>query len=144
MSWFNSIGLIVLVVMMIPNIIYGVKHSHSLQNRSENPLIEALEQIGRYGCFILMMFNIPYTYFNFWFKGAFLTYVIINFFLCAGYYACWVIFWKKSNLAKAISLSLLPTFIFLFSGIILASIPLILFAILFGSCHIFISCKNVI
>lgn len=142
MSWFNYIGLIVIAVIMIPNIIYAVKRKDGLQNGYENKAAEIFEQIGRYGCFVLMIFNIPYTYFNFWFYGAFIMYIIVNSILCVAYLVCWAVFWNKSHLAKAIALSLLPSGIFLFGGVMLANIPLIVFSIIFAPCHILISCKN--
>lgn len=143
MSWFNYIGLVIIVIIMVPNIIYAVRQQDGFQNRYKNKTAEIFEQIGRYGCFIFMIFNIPYTYFDFWFDGALLAYIIVNSLLCVGYLVCWAIFWKKSHFGKAISLSLLPSCIFLFSGIMLANIPLIAFAIIFAPCHILISCKNV-
>lgn len=143
MSWFNYIGLIIIAGIMIPNILYAVKQKDGFQNKYVNKSAEVFEQIGRVGCFIFMIFNIPHTYFGFWFSGALLPYIIVNSLLCVGYLVCWAIFWKKSNLAKAISLSLLPSFIFLFSGILLANVPLIVCAIIFAPCHILISCKNV-
>lgn len=43
---------------------------------------------------------------------------------------------------RAISLSVLPSAVFLFSGILLANIPLIAFAVLFAINHILLSYKN--
>ncbi len=37
---------------------------------------------------------------------------------------------------------MLPTVIFVFSGIVLAYIPLIVFAVIFGITHIYLSYKN--
>lgn len=142
MSWFNYIGLVIIVVILIPNIIYAIKNKGEFQNKYKNKLAEIFEQIGRYGCFALMIFNIPYTYFNFWFNGALITYIVVNALLCVAYLICWAIFWNKSHIAKAIWLSLLPSCIFLFSGIILSNIPLLAFACIFAPCHILISCKN--
>lgn len=50
---------------------------------------------------------------------------------------------KKGKL-KAISLSVIPSCMFLFSGIVLGSIPLIVFAVIFAVSHIFISCKKLV
>ena len=91
---------------------------------------------------ILMIFNIPFTYFNFWFANAFIVYLLVNGFLIVFYYFAWIVFWNKSSIYKSLLLSILPSLIFLISGVILAYIPLIIFAILFTICHIFISCKN--
>lgn len=140
MNWFNYYGLIIMTVIMIPNIVYAVMHkTDSVEN---NRVIIILEQIGRYGCFALMIFNIPFTYFNFWFDYALIVYLSINGVLCLAYLIFWAICWNRKGKLRALSLSILPTCIFVFSGILLAYIPLIVFAVLFGANHIFISYKN--
>lgn len=141
MTWFNYYGLAVMAVIMIPNIIYAVKHKNG-ENKYSNKAVEILEQIGRYGCFTFMIFNIPYTYFNFWFDYAFIVYLSVNSGLCLSYLIFWVICWNRNDKLKALTLSVIPSCVFLFSGIVLAYIPLIAFSVIFAICHIFISCKN--
>lgn len=142
MSWFNYYGLIIIAVIMAPNIIYSVKHKEGFKNEFKNKFIEIAEQIGRYGCLAFMIFNIPYTYFNFWFGNALVVYLSVNGALCILYCVLWAVFWNKNHKAKALSLSVLPTVVFLFSGIVLLNVPLIAFSVIFGIFHIFISCKN--
>lgn len=91
-----------------------------------------------------MIFNIPYTYFKFWFNYGLIVYLSINGGLCLAYIVFWIICRNKNSRLKALSLSIIPSCIFLFSGIALAYIPLIAFAILFGINHILISYKNFI
>lgn len=141
MGWFNYYGLAIMAVIMIPNIVYAATHKDAAENY-RNKAVTVLEQIGRYACFALMIFNIPYTYFNFWFDYAFIVYLSVNGGLCLAYSIFWIICWKKSGKLKALSLSILPACIFLFSGVVLAYIPLIAFAVLFGVTHILISYKN--
>lgn len=141
MNWFNYYGLAIMVIIMVPNIIYYLKHKNDVEFTYQNKAILIVEQIGRYGCFILMIFNIPYTYFNFWFNNALIVYLSVNGGLCLVYLTIWIIYWNKNNKFKALSLSILPSFIFIFSGIILANIPLIVFALLFAVSHVFISYK---
>ena len=141
MAWFNYYGLAVMAVIMIPNIVYAVKHKEC-ESAYRNKVIGFFEQIGRYGCFIFMLFNIPYTYFNFWFANALAVYLCINGTLCLAYVLFWILCRHRNSKVKALSLSILPSCIFLFSGIVLANIPLIVFAIVFAVCHIFISWKN--
>ncbi len=141
MGWFNYYGLIIMIIIMIPNIIYSIKHKNS-ENLYVNKTVEILEQIGRYGCFIFMIFNIPYTYFDFWFDYAFFVYLLINCVLCLGYLIFWIICWNRNDKLKVLSLSIIPSCIFVFSGIVLANIPLVAFAVLFAVCHIYISFKN--
>ncbi|MDE6597388.1 MAG: hypothetical protein K2K60_01955 [Clostridia bacterium] len=144
MGWFNYYGLAIMAVIMIPNIIYAVKHKNDSAPAYNNKAVIIAEQIGRYACFALMIFNIPYTYFNFWFDYAFIVYLSVNGVLCLAYLLFWIICWNKNGKLKALSLSIIPSCIFLFSGIVLASIPLIVFAILFGASHILINYKSVL
>lgn len=142
MGWFNYYGLAVMAIIMIPNIVYAVKNKNAV-NKYHNKAVEIAEQIGRYACLALMVFNIPYTYFGFWFDYALAVYLSVNGGLCLAYLIFWAVCWNKSGKLKALSLSVLPTCIFLFSGIALLNIPLIAFAVLFGITHVFISCKNI-
>lgn len=128
---------------MIPNIIYAVTHRDGFVNSYKNRAIEISEQIGRYACMALMIFNIPYTYFDFWFDYGLTVYLAVNGGLCLLYIIFWIICWKRNDKLKALSLSILPSAVFLFSGIVLAYFPLIFFSILFGVNHILLSYKNV-
>ncbi|MDE6868876.1 MAG: hypothetical protein K2J83_07040 [Clostridia bacterium] len=142
MGWFNYYGLIIMVIVMVPNIIYALKHKNDGANAYKNKAVEICEQIGRYGCFVFMIFNIPYTYFNFWFDYALIVYLSVNGGLCLAYLIFWAVCWKSNGKLKALSLSVIPSCIFLFSGIVLANIPLIACAVIFAVNHILISYKN--
>lgn len=142
MGWFNYWGLGFVVIIMIPNIVFAFKCKDGFSNTYKNRAVIILEQIGRYACLALMIFNIPYTYFNFWFGSALTVYLTVNGLLLLAYLIFWFVFWKSNGILKALALSITPTLIFLFSGIILLNIPLIAFALLFGINHILLSCKN--
>ena len=143
MGWFNYYGIAVMAVIMLPNIIFAAMHKDGFENKYKNKAVEISEQVGRYACMVLMIFNIPYTYFNFWFEYALVVYLSVNGALCLAYLVFWAVCWKRNGLLKAVSLSVIPSVIFLFSGIMLANIPLIAFAVLFAVNHILLSCKNV-
>ncbi len=142
MGWFNYYGLAIIAVIMIPNIIFSIKCKDGFENLYNNKAVETMEQIGRFGCIALMIFNIPYTYFNFWFKYALWIYLSINGGLCVAYIVFWVVCGKSDGILKALSLSITPSVIFVFSGIALANIPLIIFAVIFAINHILLSYKN--
>ncbi|MDE7373249.1 MAG: hypothetical protein K2N18_04220 [Clostridia bacterium] len=142
MGWFNYFGLAIMAIIMIPNIVYVIRHKDGGENAYCNKAATVAEQIGRYGCMAFMIFNIPYTYFNFWFNHALTVYLAVNGALCLAYLISWAVFWKKEGKLKALTLSVLPTAVFLFSGIMLASILLLVFAVIFGVCHVLISYKN--
>ncbi|MCM1320548.1 MAG: hypothetical protein NC041_03275 [Bacteroides sp.] len=142
MNRFNYYGLIIMAILMMPNIVYAVKHKSDTAVSYDNKTAVIMEQIGRYACFVLMIFNIPHTYFDFRFDYAIAVYLSVNGCLCFAYLLLWAVFWNKNSKAKALLLSILPSCIFLFSGIITANIPLIVFAVMFAAAHISISYKN--
>ena len=77
MGWFNYYGLIIMVLIMIPNIIFSIKCKDGFVNLYQNKTILVLENISRYFCFFTMVINIPYTYFGF-IENGFLIYLSIN------------------------------------------------------------------
>lgn len=127
---------------MIPNIVFAVRCKDDFENKWNNKVIELIEQIGRFGCIGFMIFNVPGTWFGWWSNEAFAIYLIIDFLLIFLYCAIWFIFWKKNNVFRALALSIIPSVIFLFSGIMSRSILLIFATILFAPAHILISYKN--
>lgn len=142
MGWLNYYGIAIIVIVLLPNLIFAVKHKYGFTNIYSNKIVEVFEQIGRYGCMCFMIFNVPFTYFNFWFANALIVYLSVNSLLCIAYLLCWIVLWKKNGKLRALLLSVLPSLIFIFSGMVLANIPLIAFAIVFAVFHILLSIKN--
>ena len=142
MEWFNVFGLVFIVVIMIPNIVFAVRCKNGFENRWNNKAIEMIEQIGRFACFGFMILNVPGTWFGWWSDEAFAVYLIIDILLIALYCSVWVICWKKTSVFRALALSIIPSVIFLFSGIMSRSILLIIASLLFAPSHILISYKN--
>ena len=139
-EWFNYYGLIIMVLMIVPNIIFAITHKNNQPQVIKT--IEALEQIGRYGCFALMIFNIPFVCSGFYFESAELVYLVTNGILICSYLIIWIICWNRYMMFRLYALSILPTAIFVFSSIILGYYLLLLFSIIFGICHIYISVNN--
>lgn len=142
MRWFNLYGLVYIAVIMIPNIIFAVKCKDGFENKQCGKLLETAEQIGRFGCFGLMIFNIPGTCFAFRTDSALTAYLIVDTALVAAYCIIWAICFRKSSVFRALALSILPSVLFLFSGIMSRSILLTAAALLFAPCHILISYRN--
>lgn len=138
----NIYGLIFVVVIMIPNIIFAVKCKDGFQNKWNNKIVEIIEQIGRFGCFAFMIFNIPGTSFGWWSKKIFITYLVCDITLVIFYCAIWAVCFKKNSIFRALALSIIPSVLFLLSGIMSRSILLIISSVLFAPSHIFISYKN--
>ena len=142
MEWINFLGLVFISLIMVPNIVFAVRCKQGFENSYQSKAIETIEQIGRFGCFGFMIFNIPGIWFGWWSDEAFAAYLIINFILVAFYCIMWIICWNKNNLFRALVLSITPSVVFLFSGIMSRSILLIFSSLLFAPTHIFLSCKN--
>lgn len=142
MSWFNYYGLIFIALIMIPNIVFAIKCKDGFENVFHNKLLETLEQIGRFGCFIFMIVNIPYTYFGFWIDNGLIIYLVVDLVLVAAYCLIWIICFRKNSVFRSLALSIIPSVLFLFSGVMLRSVILTVCAVIFAPCHILISYKN--
>lgn len=142
MKVINIYGLLFIAIIMIPNIVFAIKCRDGFSNRKINKYLEAAEQIGRFGCFGFMIFNIPGTCFGWRSDEAFTVYLIANGLLTAAYCLIWIICFNKNSLFKSLALSVIPSVIFLLDGIMTRSVLLILSAVLFAPSHIMISYKN--
>ena len=89
-----------------------------------------------------IIFNVQYTYFGFFFDGGLTVYLIVDSILVFAYCLIWAICFKKNGVFRALALSVIPSVLFLFSGIMIRSIPLIVAATIFAPCHILLSYKN--
>lgn len=142
MGVINYYGLGIFVIMMISNIVYSIKHKEAFENFYNNKLVLNLEQIGRFGCFIFLIINVPKTWSSVWVDKELTTYIIVNGALLFLYCIIWTICFNKDNIFRAFALSILPSIMFIFSAIITMSILLTVSAIIFAPCHIYISYKN--
>lgn len=143
MEWINIFGAVFIAIIMIPNIIYAIKCKDGFENTWNNKAVEIIEQVGRFGCFGFMVINIPGTWFGWWSDEIFALYLIVNVVLIAFYCVVWIICFRKNTVFKALALSIAPSLVFMFSGIMIRSILLIISSILFAPAHILISYKNV-
>lgn len=142
MEWINIFGLIFMAVIMIPNVIFGLKCKDGFENQWKNRWVEAIEQIGRFGCFGFMIIHIPGTWFGWWSDEAFAVYLIVDTILAALYCLIWIVCFRKNSVFRALALSIILSVLFLFSGIMSRSVLLIIAAVLFAPSHIAISYKN--
>lgn len=142
MAWFNPFGLAIMAVMMIPNIVFAVRCRDGFVNRWHNRLVETLEQIGRFCCFVFMVVNVPGTWQGWPSDEAFALYCVVDAALLALYCVIWAVCFRKNSLFRAVALSVIPSVIFLFSGVISRSLLLTVGAVIFAPCHIAISVMN--
>ncbi len=141
-GWINIFGLCIVIAILIPNIIYACKF-RGVENKCTNKVMNILEQIGRYGCMLLLVFSIGREEFAFGSIFAFLVYLIGNATLLLAYWLVWILYFVKQSKWKSLTLAILPTLIFLLSGITLQHVLLIVAAFLFGVGHIYVTWKNI-
>ena len=142
MEWLNVFGLVMVAVIMIPNILFAIKCKDGFVNKWNNKFVETVEQIGRFGCFGFMIINIPGTWFGWWSDEAFAVYLVVDAVLVTLYCVIWAVCFRKSSVFRALALSIIPSVLFLFSGIMSRSILLTIAAVLFAPSHILISYQN--
>ena len=142
MEWFNAFGLVFITIIMIPNVVFAIRCKDGFANKYRNKTVELVEQIGRFGCFGFMIFNVPGTWFGWASNESFALCLILDALLVALYCILLIVCWKKNGVFKALALSILPSAVFLISGITSRSILLILAALLFAPSHILISYQN--
>ena len=142
MEWCNVFGLIFMAVILIPNILFAVKCKDGFENKWKNRTVETVEQIGCFGCLGFMIFNIPGTWFGWWSDEAFAVYLVVDALLVGLYCLVWIVCFRKSSVFRALALSILPSVLFLFSGIMTRSVLLTISALLFAPAHIAISWQN--
>jgi hypothetical protein len=140
-GWINVFGAAFVILMLVPNIVYAIKNKDE-KNLCTNRIMNIIEQIGRYGCVVLMW--LPILVWKFGFASVFemILYLVGNGILLAAYWIAFAIFMKKKNTKLALTLAILPACIFLLSGVLLRHWLLVGFAVLFTIGHAFVTYKN--
>ena len=141
-GWINVFGAGIVVLMLIPNIVYAVKHKDE-KNLCTNKLMNALEQIGRYACIVLMWLPLLVWEFGFASVAEMLFYLLGNAALLIAYWIVFARYFKEKTAPRALALAVLPACIFLLSGLLLRHWLLVGFAALFAVGHIYVTQKNI-
>lgn len=131
----NLFGAGIVGLIMIPNIIYAAKLKQAEKQTKVPCYLTVCEQTGRYACIVLMWLPLLVRKFGLGSVEEFLIYLIVNGFLLLSYYFFWGLYSRKKTLSKAMSLAIIPTMIFLFSGILLHHWLLSVAAVFFGIAH---------
>ena len=95
MSWFNFYGLLFVAAILVPNLLFAMRHREGFENLWQNKTVETLEQIGRFACFGLMVFNIPGTWFGFASDACRTLYLSVGGALVAAYCAVWAVCFNR-------------------------------------------------
>ena len=140
-GWINVFGAGIVILMIIPNIIYAMR-SRDQKNTCTNRLMNIIEQIGRYACIILMWLPLLVWKFGFSSVLAMFLYFVGNGCLLVAYWILFARYLKKKTRKRALFLAVIPSCIFLLSGMLLRHWLLVGFACLFAVGHIYVTLKN--
>lgn len=140
-GWLNFFGVILVVLLMIPNLIYLLKGKKRKRNCT-NKWMNLLEQIGRYTSIVCMVISIGATKLGFPSVTAFFLYGIGNLLFVVAYWITWLLYFHKPTKRKGSMLAILPTGIFVLSGVTMRHYLLIVSGILFGIGHLYVTMKD--
>ena len=135
-GWINLFGAVIVLLIMIPNILYALKNKNETEELRVPRHLTVCEQIGRYGCIILMWLPLMVWKFGFRSNAEFVIYLFFNGLLILAYYICWAAYFKQKKLETGMALAIIPTTVFLVSALLLRHWLLACFALLFGWAHI--------
>lgn len=141
-GWISIYGVIILIVLLIPNILYSYRFRDS-KNLCKYKWLNVIEQIGRYATMFFLVVPIGVKEFGFSSVERFFIYLIGNSSLLIMYWMVWLFYFKKQGPIKGMMLAILPTMIFLLNGVLLHHVWLILSASIFGLSHCFVTYQNV-
>lgn len=140
-GWLNVFGLIIVVLLLIPNIIYSIKF-RGVENCCSNKLMNLIEQIGRYASMFFMIFNIGILEFGFASTQMFIAYILGNIILMVAYWIVWILYFIKQSCSKSMVLAVMPTLIFLLCGVTLRDWLLVISSVIFGMGHVYVTYQN--
>ena len=89
-----------------------------------------------------MIVDIPGTCFGWQSSEMMAVYLAVNAVLAAAYCIVWAVCFRKSGIFRALALSIIPSVMFLFSGLLCRSVLLTAAALIFAPSHIMLSYKN--
>lgn len=140
-GWINFAEAMIVTIMLIPNIIYAFRNKDEI-NLCTNKWMNRIEQIGRYGCIVLMCMPLLVWKFSFRNSLEMVLYLVGNGILLWAYLFVFSRYLNEKNPKRAMILAIIPACIFLWSGLLLRHWLLVGFAILFAIGHIYVTKKN--
>ena len=142
MRVFNFYGFNAIIILLGANLFTVLGKKVKFTEYYHNKIVTVLEQIGRFGCIITMIINIPYTCFGFFIDYGNYVYPVFTGVMVAVYIIGWLKKGEKESVGYALLLSIVPSVLFLIDGILILNVPLIVFSLIFAPTHILISYKN--
>lgn len=142
-GWINCINAIAVVCLIVINAA-AVKWGIAGSMKSRHFVINAFEQVGRYGCMIFMILPVAVSGWEFGFRtvAGMLVWLCMTVLLLVVYLALWTQK-KHGNRGVLYGLAVVPVCLFLLNGCLLRHGLLVVCALVFGICHLWIVWENV-
>ncbi len=140
-GWINLFGAGFVVLLLLPNVAYALRNRDE-RNACTDRLMNVLEQVGRYGCIVLMWLPLLVWKFGFRSVAEMTLYLGGNGLLIAAYWLIFARYMRKKTRNRALALAILPACLFLMSGLLLRHWLLVGFALLFAVGHIYVTLQN--
>ena len=140
-GWFNIYGLVFLILLLIPNVVYAIKF-RNIENKCKVKWANILEQIGRYASMFFMVFTFGSLAGGWASVEALFCYFFGSIILLVLYWLVWLLYFIEQKKWKSMTLAIVPTLLFLLGGMTMQNILAIIFAMLFGIGHIFVTYQN--
>ena len=97
-GWINFFGAVIVLLILIPNLFYAAGNRTKPEAKPAVPRCwELCEQIGRYGCSLLMWLPLFVWKFGFGSAEALLAYLLLNGIFIVLYYILWAAYIKKAS-----------------------------------------------
>ncbi len=136
----NGINGTLVLAILLPNILLG---KHARRDHSGVPrAVLLLENIGRYGCMLLMVLPLFVGEFGYGSVAAMVISLGLNLLLLILYWVFWLQYLRRKGQLEAVLLAVLPTSMFLCTGVALGHWALVGMAAVFGACHVCTVCRS--
>lgn len=137
-GWLNLTGFFIIAMMMIPNLIYA-RRNPGMKNKGVCKPMIILEQIGRYGCVVLMVFPVFVWEFGFRSPEELAIWMLLLPALLVAYFILWAVYFRRPSMPVALGLAALPSAIFILRGAFLQHWLLLIFGVIFAVGHSYIT-----
>lgn len=137
-GWLSLSGGAIVAAMLLPNLLDAAR-GRGGENLCKNRWMNALEQIGRYGSMLFMVWPVGGGFGS---KAAWVAWTVLCLLLTAGYLIVWIPYFRHPARPLALALAILPSLIFILRGAFLRCVPLALCGALFAVGHIDVTDQN--
>lgn len=141
MKWSNLAPALLLIALLLPNLLYARLRGFG-EDRCPGRLIHGLEQVGRYGVMVCLVFDFGFVDSGFSSRHSFAVWAAVTAALVLLYWSFWGLYAYRVTVVRAMALAVIPILLFFYTGICTRDWATVLFAVPFAIGHSVISWKN--